>query len=210
LRFVVFTKIAGQLMLDVRDLVNWGFETGNTTPERMRLTVAARQEAAVKLVESGMSQRQAAKLLGVAEGTIRNDVRKSSAESAQQLRTPATRTRQANEQKRRAVLQAPAEVALPPDLYVGDFRKLAHRIPDDSVQLIFTDPPYDADSVKLYRDAASVAARILKPGGSFIAYSGQRHLPAVLRACRPVHAVRFLGYTSRAQAPRQHTWRGRI
>jgi len=65
-------------------------------------------------------------------------------------------------------------------LHVGDFRKLAHCIPDNSVELVFTDPPWDRDSVPLYCDAAKEAARILKPGGSMITYVGQVILPDVL------------------------------
>lgn len=40
----------------------------------MRWTIAARKEAAAKLIEGGMSQRQAAKVLGVSHTTILNDV----------------------------------------------------------------------------------------------------------------------------------------
>ena len=38
------------------------------------------------MIAAGMSQRQAAKALGVAEGTVRNDLRNNSAKSAQKLR----------------------------------------------------------------------------------------------------------------------------
>jgi hypothetical protein len=70
-----------------------------------------------------------------------------------------------------------------PGIHVGDFRYLADKIEDESVELVFTDPPYDADSVHLYADAARIAARILKPGGSFIAYCGQYLLPTILPSC---------------------------
>jgi DeoR/GlpR family transcriptional regulator of sugar metabolism len=42
---------------------------------------------ALKLIEGGMSLRQAAKVLGVDEKTIRKDMRTESAESADQVRT---------------------------------------------------------------------------------------------------------------------------
>lgn len=95
----------------------------------------------------------------------------------------ATATRQANEDKRKADLERAVDIALMPGLHHGDFRELSDHIPSNSVQLIFTDPPYDSDAVQLYDDAARIARRILKSGGSFIAYSGQRHLPNVLLAC---------------------------
>lgn len=87
------------------------------------------------------------------------------------------------ESKRRIELQRPVQIDLPAGLHRGDFRELSEKIPDNSVELVFTDPPYDGESVTLYEDAARVAARILKPGGSFIAYSGQRHLLGVLQGC---------------------------
>lgn len=83
------------------------------------------------------------------------------------------------EEKRRRELQRPAAIALPTGIHHGDFRELADQIPDNSVELVFTDPPYDGESAALFEDAARVAARILKPGGSLIAYSGQKYLPQV-------------------------------
>ena len=88
--------------------------------------------------------------------------------------------KQAAEDKQAADLARPVRISLPAGIHRGDFRELSAGIEDDSVDLIFTDPPYDGDSVVLYEDAARIAARILKPGASMIAYSGQRHLPDVL------------------------------
>jgi 16S rRNA G966 N2-methylase RsmD len=84
------------------------------------------------------------------------------------------------ERKRAAQLAMRPEVELPEGIFHGDFRELSDQIPDASVELIFTDPPYDKEAAPLYEAAAEVAARILKPGGSMIAYTGQRHLPEVL------------------------------
>jgi predicted transcriptional regulator len=55
----------------------------------------------IKLIESGMSQRKAAKLLGVDESTVRADVRENPAESAGKSRTgsAATKARRANRSK---------------------------------------------------------------------------------------------------------------
>lgn len=66
----------------------------------------------------------------------------------------------------------------------GDFREVGVQVPDGAVDLIFTDPPYDRDSVDLYDGLASFAARVLKPGGSCIAYFGQHTLPEVVDAMR--------------------------
>jgi hypothetical protein len=62
-------------------------------------------------------------------------------------------------------------------LYFGDFRKIGDKIPDASVDLIFTDPPYDRKAIELFDPLGEFAARVLRPGGSLIAYVGQIQLP---------------------------------
>lgn len=62
-------------------------------------------------------------------------------------------------------------------LYLGDFRKIGEKIPDASVDLIFTDPPYDRKAIELFDGLGEFAARVLRPGGSLIAYIGQIQLP---------------------------------
>jgi 16S rRNA G966 N2-methylase RsmD len=65
-------------------------------------------------------------------------------------------------------------------LYLGDFREIGDRIPDASVDLIFTDPPYDRKAIELYDGLGAFAARVLRPGGSLITYVGHIQLPDVL------------------------------
>ena len=55
-------------------------------------------------------------------------------------------------------------------IVTGDSRELAERIPDESVDLIFTDPVYDR--IDDYRWLAETAVRVLKPGGCVIAQVG--------------------------------------
>ncbi len=55
----------------------------------------------------------------------------------------------------------------------GDARELAKAIPDNSIDLIFTDPPYHREHLPLYGWLAEEAARILKPGGFLLTYNGQ-------------------------------------
>jgi 16S rRNA G966 N2-methylase RsmD len=62
-------------------------------------------------------------------------------------------------------------------LYVGDFREIGDKIPDASVDLVFTDPPYDRKAIQLFDGLGAFAARVLRPGGSLIAYTGQIQLP---------------------------------
>jgi 16S rRNA G966 N2-methylase RsmD len=66
-------------------------------------------------------------------------------------------------------------------LFQGDFREVARqKIPDSSVDLIFTDPPYDKESLSIYADLAKMASRVLKDGGSLVTYISQYALPDIL------------------------------
>jgi ParB-like chromosome segregation protein Spo0J len=66
------------------------------------------------------------------------------------------------------------------DLKQGDFREVTKDIPDNSVDLIFTDPPYDKQSLPLYKDLGKLAQRVLKEGGSLVTYLGQYVLPETI------------------------------
>jgi len=75
------------------------------------------------------------------------------------------------------------QVILPQSLRLlhTDFRSSGHgTVSDASVDLLFTDPPYHGEHLHLWSDLASFAARVLKPGGVLLAYSGQVFLPDVL------------------------------
>jgi 16S rRNA G966 N2-methylase RsmD len=58
------------------------------------------------------------------------------------------------------------------DLQFGDMKTLGENIADNSIDMIFTDPPYNEASLSLYGDLARLADRVLKPGGSLITYVG--------------------------------------
>jgi 16S rRNA G966 N2-methylase RsmD len=80
---------------------------------------------------------------------------------------------------RQAKAKAGAEIES--DLIVtGDFNDVLPTLPDESVDLIFTDPPYDKESIALYGQLAEHAARILKPGGSLFAYVGHYAIDEVI------------------------------
>jgi 16S rRNA G966 N2-methylase RsmD len=55
-------------------------------------------------------------------------------------------------------------------------------IPDASVDLIFTDPPYDTPSIERYAHLSLLASRILKDDGLLLAYSGKIYLPQIVTA----------------------------
>lgn len=63
-------------------------------------------------------------------------------------------------------------------IYTGDARELAKAIPDESVDLIFTDPVYQ--NMDDYLWVSMFASRVLKNGGSLLAYCAQYHLASTI------------------------------
>jgi ParB-like chromosome segregation protein Spo0J len=65
-------------------------------------------------------------------------------------------------------------------LLYGDFRIKGEEIADASVDMFLIDPPYSKEALSLFSDAATFAARKLKPGGILATYSGTLYLPDVM------------------------------
>ncbi len=82
-------------------------------------------------------------------------------------------------QHRRDVSSPAAELEIDGSVLVGDMREIGTRIPDNSIDLILTDPPYPAEFVPLFSDLSRLALRVLRPGGLCLTYSGQIHLPEI-------------------------------
>jgi site-specific DNA-methyltransferase (adenine-specific) len=68
-------------------------------------------------------------------------------------------------------------------IMLGDFREVGSHIADESVALVFTDPPYHRDSLHLYGEVAEFAARVLLPGGSLVVYVPNYALPEIPKLC---------------------------
>ena len=92
----------------------------------------------------------------------------------------AVREREAGE--RREALQMDLEDAHvgQATLLLGDMRERGGEIPPQSVDLIFTDPPYPREYLPLWSDLSKLAAAALKPTGMLVAYSGALDLPEVI------------------------------
>lgn len=75
------------------------------------------------------------------------------------------------QQQAAAAERAKNVTPLPSELRHQDFREAT--TPEDSVDLIFTDPPYSPVFKDLYADLSAFAYRVLRPGGICAAYSGQ-------------------------------------
>ena len=58
----------------------------------------------------------------------------------------------------------------------------AEHLADESVDFILTDPAYEKEYLHVWGQLGEVASRVLKPGGYLATYSGQLHLPYVIRS----------------------------
>jgi len=120
-------------------------------------------------VAAGESQTQVAADYGVSQQTVSGIV---AAETAKQQKGAD-----------RAKAAAMAEATIKGDdcgVKIGDFREVAETLESGSVDLIFTDPPYDRDSLDLFEALGIVAARVLCDGGSLVTYFPQYLLPEVM------------------------------
>jgi ParB-like chromosome segregation protein Spo0J len=92
--------------------------------------------------------------------------------------------RLANFDRRRSDAPAPPKVALGEGIEIrtGDFREALADIPDQSVDAIVTDPPYDSAGLAVFEDLGKFAARVLKPGRLLVAYVGKLDLETEITA----------------------------
>ena len=68
-------------------------------------------------------------------------------------------------------------------IITGDSRLLAQSIPDESVDMIFTDPVYE--NIEDYAWLAETAARILKPNRALVPFYYPKFHLQVGMACEP-------------------------
>lgn len=73
----------------------------------------------------------------------------------------------------------------------GDLRVEMAKLPDASVDLILTDPPYDDSGVGLSSEIAALAATKLVPGGWMLLYFGQSHLGRLLSSLEHVEGLEY-------------------
>ena len=76
-------------------------------------------------------------------------------------------------------------------IYTGDARLLSKAIPDESVDLIFTDPVYQ--NTDDYHWLAETAARVLKSTGQLLVYQAHKFLPQTFLALAELQFVWLLG-----------------
>ena len=138
---------------------------------RVKVRADAKPVAAER-VKAGDTHEQVAADLGVSRQTVTKIV---AAERVKEEKAAARQERIREAEKMGAV-----------DGFVhGDFREVAKTIAPASVDLIFTDPPYDRKTLPLYGDLARIAADKLVDGGSLICYLGQYQIGEVINLITP-------------------------
>lgn len=65
-------------------------------------------------------------------------------------------------------------------IYHGDCREIMAELPDESVDFIFTDPPYPKEFDFVWDYLAEASPRLLRPGKSLLTYLGHYQLPRVI------------------------------
>jgi tRNA G10 N-methylase Trm11 len=91
------------------------------------------------------------------------------------------------EQKRYEIIRIAASTAIASKansnarfkLINNDFRLVVKEIKDNSIDLIFTDPPYAEEYLSIYLDLAKFANRVLVEGGSIVTYLRQYDIPTI-------------------------------
>jgi hypothetical protein len=62
------------------------------------------------------------------------------------------------------------------ELHLGSMQELGRKISSNSIDLIFTDPPYGEEYLHLYVDLAKLAVDVLKDGTSLITFVGHHNI----------------------------------
>jgi 16S rRNA G966 N2-methylase RsmD len=66
-------------------------------------------------------------------------------------------------------------------IHTGHMRQLFRILDDDSVDLFFTDPPWERDALPLYAELGKLAQQKLKPGGFCLVLCGQMYLDEIVK-----------------------------
>jgi DNA methylase/ParB-like nuclease domain len=82
------------------------------------------------------------------------------------------------EQKKKQLTQEKPIINIPDgcQLYPGDFMEVGKQIPDNSIDLILTDPPYAEEYLPLYEKLGVFSQRVLKDGGSLVTFPNYKRL----------------------------------
>jgi len=175
-------QIAEQVKADHQTVasVRGGLEAGGEIPH-LDKTIGAdgKQYPAKRASVVVGTPKQAARALELLDG---------GAEPAKPMATVADLSQAARRQaaaEREEEVKANAGQFTPTELlqlHHGDFQTVTADMPPESVDLIFTDPPYGREWLGLWDDLGLAAARLLKPDGLLVAFTGKLHFPYCMDA----------------------------
>lgn len=83
----------------------------------------------------------------------------------------------------------------------GDHNVVQEELPDESVELIYTDPPYPKEFLHVFYELGRYAGRVLVPGGSLITLCGQWEVPYVIEALSQSLQYHWTGWVVHGQKP---------
>ena len=106
----------------------------------------------------------------------------SNSAAKQQAAKAAERERRAAAAQRRAAALAAAPDAPVVQVYHSAVADLRQQVPAGSVDLVFTDPPYEHSATPVYAQLAAFAAHALRPQGTLAVLCGAQYLDEVLAA----------------------------
>lgn len=150
-----------------------GKPLGNFPKGRSREKIAKRVGVSDRTLEKIRALKEAASDNPVTYGSFWDKaiLQKLSVDKAYRM----VKRRQKIEEARKEAfkkLESNSNSSLDYDMKLGDFREVGKELFNNSIDLIFTDPPYDVESIPLYGELAKIAQRVLKTGGSLITFIG--------------------------------------
>jgi len=159
--------------------------------------------------ERPRSREEVSRSFGVQPSKVRqaHGLRTVAPELAEKVLAGKLRLKEAESQWRRRQELAAIEDApsLPASercrIWCGDAPELAAQIEDESVDLVFTDPPYMESALPLWAQLGELAARVLKPGAFLVCYSGHLCLDRVMAALS-AHLTYYWTAAIRFQGPK--------
>jgi len=144
--------------------------------------LSTREQLAKEAGMSGRTLDKIEKIEAVATDEVKGRVKANEVsinEAYKKIRKEDAKAEAMSARERKASEAKQNKVVLSVDFRLGDFREVLADIPDNSIDLILTDPPYPEEYLPLWEDLAIFAKRVLKHNRFLIAYSGQLHLNKV-------------------------------
>lgn len=171
--------MAFDLLLAVRGVRRGGGGDHKSQDRDQSATIALCSE------EVGVPERTAKHRLAMADAyealpKKERDAVDTDKKTLKEAKRDVKKTKREADRKKRAVEAKKATRDGDYGVHAGRFQDLQHLVDPESVDLIFTDPPYDRKSIGCYADLAAYAVGKLKPGGSLMCYAGQYVLDEIL------------------------------